>query len=211
MIVTDHLYRSPQHYRPGHIFLRKSAIVNSHFLAFICLKTVLNLDAVMAGPDDDGQIELVNDEQHTYLWQCLLFSDHEILDQQRNAFTRFLDYKDDVEHGFAESKFYPWAALTRIQAPKFLGDMIESLLGAVYLDSGGNIEVARQVLCKLGIHQILEKIVSDGMDVLHPVSRLSLFAQKNGKTVEYKFQQTKGKIVCDVVRPSCLFQPTMDQ
>ena len=39
MIVTDYLYHAPgKNYSPGHMHLRKSALVNGHLLAYICLR-----------------------------------------------------------------------------------------------------------------------------------------------------------------------------
>ncbi|EEB87155.1 hypothetical protein MPER_15614, partial [Moniliophthora perniciosa FA553] len=59
MIVNDYLYRAPgKEYSPGHIYLRKVAVVNGHILAFICLKASLTIEAEMPRPDETGAISV---------------------------------------------------------------------------------------------------------------------------------------------------------
>ncbi|KAF8963391.1 hypothetical protein BDZ97DRAFT_1919826 [Flammula alnicola] len=200
MIVTDYLYHAPgKNYSPGHMHLRKSAVVNAHILAYICLKTRTTVDAVMPHPNANGRIEVTNDAQEIYLWKCLLHSNSKVLEDQLNTFTRFRKRKDEIEESLMGGPIFPWAALTRLQAPKFFSDMIESIIGAIFLDSNGSIPLVRSILERLGIMPLLEHIVRDDVDVLHPVSRLSLWAQKRDKTIEYVIERSGGKVSCAVV------------
>lgn len=198
MIVTDYLYRAPEKYSPGHIFLRKSAMVNSHILAFLCLRACLKLTAEMAKPDYAGNIVVESEEQSVYLWQCLLHSSHQVLDDQATTWARFSKWQSEMEESFERDDIFPWAGLTRLHAAKVFSDMIESLLGAVYLDSKGNLDEVRRVLRTLGWMQILERIVRDDVDVLHPVSRVALYCSKRAKSVEYRITQKKGNVGCAV-------------
>ncbi|ESK92116.1 rna helicase rnase [Moniliophthora roreri MCA 2997] len=200
MIVNDYLYRAPgKEYSPGHIYLRKVAVVNGHILAFICLKASLTIEAGMPGPDENGAISVV-DEQHTvHLFKCLLHSSTHILEEQDNTWARFRIHRQEIEENLSEGQIFPWAALTQLQAPKFFADMIESIIGAVYLDTEGDLEVVRSVLRNLGLMQILERIVREGIDVLHPVSRLSMWAAKKGKRIEYHSSREHGNVCCSIL------------
>ncbi|KAJ7170731.1 hypothetical protein C8R43DRAFT_1094448 [Mycena crocata] len=202
MIVTEYLYRAEgKEYSPGHMFHRKSATVNAHILAYICLRTKTEIDASMpqpTGPHGARTIAMQAQLQKIYLWQCLLHSNARILDDQRNAFGRYGKRAAEIEEALVRGDIFPWAALTRLQAPKFLSDMIESLLGAVFLDAHGNLDVVRRVLRRLGLLEVLERIVRDDVDVLHPVSRLHLFASKRGSKLDFVFVQEKGDISCAV-------------
>lgn len=226
MIVTDYLYHAPgKEYSPGHMHLRKSAVVNAHFLAFICLRTCLHFDASMPRPSPDSQgdqgpvkIELAPDSQEIYLWQCLLHSSPRVLDDQSNTFIRFRKCKAVIEEALEKGIIFPWAALTRLQAPKFLSDMVESLIGAIFLDSNGDMDCVKGVLRKTGIIQILERIVRDDVDILHPVSRLSDWASKNDKEIEYKFEKSKGNVSCIIlvngkeeIRETAVYRGTASQ
>lgn len=199
MVVTDYLYRAPgKKYSPGHIHLRRSSVVNIHFLAFICLKTSLKFDAKLPRVFN-GNVRLEDDTQEITLWKCLLHSSSRVMDDQANTFSRFRNRRKEIEDALQTDTIFPWVALTRLQAPKFFSDIVESVLGAVFLDSHGDIGTARNVIAHLGILPVLERIVNDNVDVWHPVSRISQWAQKHQKTLEFKLEKEKGIMKCTVL------------
>lgn len=200
MIVTDFLYHAPgKNYSPGHMHLRKSAVVNGHFLAYICLASYTEIDAVMPRKDHQGEISEEKDKQKIHLWKCLLHSSPRILDDLTNTSFRFQRGRTEIEEALQTGTIFPWAALTRLQAPKFFSDMIESILGAVYLDSDGCMHIVKRVLRILGVMRVLQRIVADDVDILHPVSRLGMWASRHEKSVEYIFPKEKGKITCAIL------------
>ncbi|KAG6829276.1 hypothetical protein H0H92_005096 [Tricholoma furcatifolium] len=200
MIVTNYLYHAPgKNYSPGHIHLRRSAVVNAHILAYICLSSSTSTDATMPGVGQDGTIDLIPDTHEVHLWQCLLHSSPNILEDQTNSNTRYKHHKDKIQAALIIGRIFPWADLLRLQAPKFFSDMVESLIGAVFLDSNGSLDAVRSVVTKLGIMPILERIVRDDVDVLHPVSSLSIWASKLGKNLEYRYEKEKGRISCVIL------------
>jgi len=199
MVVTDYLYRAPgKNYSPGHIHLRRSALVNAHTLAYFCLRCSVTIQSSMAHPDDEGSIVLESEDNDIYLWKCLLHSSSRVMEDQATTFARFQKQKNSVEEAMTSGGIFPWAALVRLQAPKFFSDMIESLIGATFLDSEGSMDAAKGVMRRLGILQLMERIVKDDVDVLHPVSRLSMWATNADKKLEYKFPREKGNITCIV-------------
>lgn len=201
MVVTSYLYHAPgKNYSPGHMHLKKEALVNSHMLAYLCLNTSLTIDASMPTWNPEGGTTLSKDEQVIYLYQCLLHSSSVILDDQKVTYGRYEKNRKAIERGLTSEHVYPWAALTSLQAPKFISDQIESLLGAVFLDCGGNLDVVREVLKKLGHFTIMERIVREEVDVLHPISRLAIWAAKYDppKELEIKMQKIQGTVSCSV-------------
>ncbi|KAK0214136.1 hypothetical protein IW262DRAFT_1516191, partial [Armillaria fumosa] len=200
MVVSDYLYRAEgKEYSPGHMHLRKSAVVNGHILAYLCLKCCLKVRSYMPRPTGSGgqmNIQLEEEEEDIYLWKCLLHGSPRVLEDQRVTFDRFQRLSDAIAEGLENGKIYPWAALTRLQAPKFFSDMIESLIGAVFLDSEGDLERTKYVMRRIGVLPLLERIVKDDVDVLHPVSRISVWASKRGQKVKYRFTEEKGNISC---------------
>ncbi|KAF8654247.1 hypothetical protein AX16_003768 [Volvariella volvacea WC 439] len=200
MIVTDYLYHAPgKAYSPGHIHLRKAAVVNAHTLAFICLRTFAGVEATTPQVVGRRRVTFSSESQKIYLWQCLLHSSPRILEDQTNTLERYHKRKEEIEAALESGSFFPWAALLGLQAPKFFSDIVESLIGAIYLDSYGDMEEVRKVVGHLGLMEILERVVSNDLDVLHPVSRLGLWASKHSKTLEYVFSKEKGKICCTIL------------
>ncbi|KAI0632375.1 P-loop containing nucleoside triphosphate hydrolase protein [Trametes polyzona] len=202
MVVTDYLYHAPgKNYSPGDMHNKKEAAVNSHILAYVCLSTALAVPSVMPTWSPAGGLATVEDAQSVHLWQCLLHSSHRVLEDQNLTFARFEKHGPAIAHALAHDRIYPWAALTSLQAPKFISDMVESILGAVYIDSMGSLDAVKGVMRSLGLMQIIERVVVEDVDVQHPVSRLAIWAARQDpqKKVEYKFEKKKGNVKCSVL------------
>ena len=201
-IVVSHLlyHAAGKNYNPGHMYLRKVAVVNQHFLAFICLDAFTTTEAFMGRTLDDETVILEQEENVVYLWQCLLQSNSHVMEDMAVTCARYKKGKDVITEALKRGRIHPWAALTALQAPKFFSDIIESLLGAVYLDTRGDMEVVRRVLGTLGILPVLERIVAEGVDVLHPVSRLAQWASKSKpqKMIKYRFETAEKRITCTI-------------
>lgn len=195
MVVTDYLYHAEgKNFSPGYMHIYKEALVNSHLLGYICVNTSVPRQALMPNWTPEEGIQMVDDTQQLHLYQCLLHSSPRILDDQRLTFGRYEKTGDRIKHALEKGKLYPWAALTSLQAPKFLSDMLESCLGAVFLDAEGNLDVVRRVLEKLGIMRIMRRIVADEVDTLHPVSRLTIWAAKHERKWEIATEKADGNV-----------------
>lgn len=200
MIVTDFLFHAPgKNYTPGHMHIRKESLVNSHLLAFICMNTFVDIDASMPAWNAQDGVVLTTDTQRIHLYRCLLHSSPRVLDDLNVAFSRWERSGGAIQRALEEDSIYPWAALTSLQAPKFISDMLESILGAIFLDAHGDLDVIRRVLRKLGIMAVMERIVADDVDVLHPVSRLAIWAAKNQREWAIKSERLEGDISCYVL------------
>ncbi|KAG0708464.1 hypothetical protein DFH29DRAFT_892712 [Suillus ampliporus] len=198
MVITHHLYHYPgKQFSPGQMHIRKSAVVNMHFLTYICFQCSLEKDASLPRPTR-GRIVMDEETQRISLYQCLLHSSPVVFDQQRGTLARYRKVKDEIEEALLHGTTFPWAALTRLQAPKFFSDMIESIIGAVYLDSRGNLDVVRQVLRTLGIMQQLERILKDDVDVVHPLTRLNIWASREHKELTSSFEEERGHVTCTI-------------
>ncbi|KAL1692718.1 hypothetical protein GGG16DRAFT_123829 [Schizophyllum commune] len=200
MAVTPYIFASKKNYSPGHIHLRRSAAVNMHFLAFVCLRAKVAVDKHMPRPTaPDWRVQMATESQDIYLWQCMLHSSSTVIDDQNNTFARFRRLEKEISEALETGDIFPWAALTRMQAPKFFSDVVESLIGAVFLDAEGDMEIATDVIRTLGIMRVLERVVDEDLDVLHPLSRLSVWAQQSHKELELISEKEKGKAVCRVL------------
>ncbi|KAF8838265.1 hypothetical protein BDN67DRAFT_105768 [Paxillus ammoniavirescens] len=152
----------------------------------------------MPGPGPRGEVIMTPKTTQIYLFQCLQHSSSVLLETQRLTFSRFEKFKDEIKESLRTGGIFPWAALTRLQAPKVFSDMIESLVGAVYLDSEGNVDTIRQLLRSLGVLTCLERLIRDNVDVLHPVSRLSVWAARLQAEIAYDYKDEKGRVICTI-------------
>ncbi|KAF8454501.1 hypothetical protein BGX38DRAFT_1171971 [Terfezia claveryi] len=70
--------------------------------------------------------------------------------------------------------------------------MIESLLGAIFIDSHGSFDVVNAIIEKLRIHTILDKLLQDGVNHLQPIQKLGIYAAQNMNQATTKYVQNMG-------------------
>jgi len=62
-----------------------------------------------------------------------------------------------VLDAFELGSTYPWPLLLRARAPKFLSDLIESVLGAVFIGTNGDFRACARVMQRAGLFRYLER------------------------------------------------------
>lgn len=202
MLIVPHLYDAPgKNFSPGQVSLRKSSLVNSSTLGYFCLAAHVEVNTSFPELQDDGSFASVqNNDKKSYLWQHMLYTSIDIMTEQRATFDRFEKYQAEIQGAFEAGSCFPWLELVSLQVPKFYSDLLEAVIGSVFVDSGGDLDVARGVLRKLGWVGVLERIAQDDVSVQHPVSRLGQWAAKNKRKLEYVMEvdEDAGMMYCTV-------------
>ena len=55
--------------------------------------------------------------------------------------------------------------LKQLNANKMFSDMVESILGAIFIDCGQELSACRKFLQRLGLHSYAQRLVDDEIDV----------------------------------------------
>ena len=96
---------------------------------------------------------------------------------------RHMRLRDEIWRALTSERSYPWAKLRRLEANKFFSDIIESIIGAIYVDSHGDFEACEALTERIGILTYLRRIVDSDGDgkilLLHPKERLGQLADKD--------------------------------
>lgn len=204
VIVIDALFRADRQgkaFTPGELHLRKAAIVNTHLLAFLCLRAGTAIETEIGSWDYKRRGETLVKKSHTiWLSNCIDHASHQLTDKLQKARTRFNHAKQEIEQALENGKTFPWAALAQIRAPKVLSDVIESLLGAVYLDSCGDLSAVTSLLEKIGFMRVLERLISEDIELLHPISRVMEWAGKHhvADELEMKMEKTGDRAIFSI-------------
>ncbi|OHE97620.1 RNase3 domain-containing protein [Colletotrichum orchidophilum] len=164
--------------------LLKTAMVNGDFLGFLALEQSVSQDEVIVtGAGSSGkEPELHHSRFALPLWKFMRHQAPAIGLEQVNVSKRHTALRDEMIEAMEHGTTYPWALLARMQLRKFYSDVFESLLGAVYVDSG-DLEVCAGVVERFGILEYLDRILRDEVHVLHPKEELGHLA--DNKTVTY--------------------------
>ncbi|KAH7090455.1 dicer-like protein 2 [Paraphoma chrysanthemicola] len=154
----------------------RTATVNASFLAFRMFETTVTEELTDKTTKQRGY-------EHRALWQYLRSGGHEIIRSRDIASQRHQQVREQVISALQNDARYPWHLFALTSAPKVLSDIVESVIGAIFVDSHGDIDACEVFVRRLGILGCLERILRDSVDCLHPKERLGHLAVE--KDVQY--------------------------
>ncbi|CAG9980555.1 unnamed protein product [Clonostachys byssicola] len=164
----------------------KTTLVNGDFLAFIAMENGIRQEETVVTED----LEVVPEKGIIPLWNFMRHSSTTIGLEQAAVAQRHQNSREEIIQLFKTADRYPWAELARIQPRKFFSDIIEALIGAVWVDSG-SIEVCAAVVERLGIFTYLERFVRDNVEVMHPKELIGKLAGTEKVKYEASFEENK--------------------
>ena len=169
--------------------LYKTALVNGDYLGFIALEwNITQKKTDLKENPKSGSIEKVESQFALPLWRFMRHGSTGVGREQRDVERRHALLRHDILCAIESGTDYPWTLLAKIHMNKFYSDLVESLLGAVWIDSG-SMDTCKQLLDRMGILQYLHKIIQNQVHVLHPREELGILA--GDKEVKYDVQVQK--------------------
>jgi dsRNA-specific ribonuclease len=178
-VIVTRLFSADPPLKHDQMHLLKTAMVNGDFLAFISFESGVHREEAVVTDELKVETRVVT----TPLWKFMRHASTAIGLEQTMTAKRHQEVREDIRAAMETGTHYPWALLAKLQARKFFSDIVEALLGAVWVDSG-SLEVCGGVVERLGILPYLERILRDGVEVQHPKEVLGKFAV--AETVRYE-------------------------
>ncbi|KAK5268453.1 Dicer-like protein 2 [Exophiala xenobiotica] len=174
-IVKTKLFHSPLKLEPEQMTFRRHALVSHVTLAFFVLQASHERSIIEIQTD----FRTRKTEEHTAVQTVLLLDYIKRIGSRQDVESRELtvaalgEVRESILESFHHGRKFPWSELYRLRAPKSYSDIIESILAAVFIDSGGSIDTCESVLDKLGFMKLLDRFANErDLDVLHPEARL---------------------------------------
>ncbi len=151
----------------------RTTLVNAGFLGFICMSLSISETATAVSPD--GQ-SVRTTEFKQPLWSFMKHGVSRDMGVAINtARARFTALRDDIMEALWTSYTYPWGLLTRLRAEKFYSDIVEALIGAVWIDSG-SLEAVEALLENMGLLPYMRRVLEDDISILHPKEEIGRLA-----------------------------------
>lgn len=174
------------------LHLIRIALVNASFLAFLCLSLSASHARTEIVSEPGHPIITVQTNVSHHLWEYMRHTSSAIPISQQACFATYKLLQGPIVEALWQGKEYPWVLLARLDAPKYFSDIIESLLGAIYIDTSGSLTACEAFLDRLGIMTYLRRIVCEDVALLHPKEKLGQLADT--ETVKYtRHRETKGE------------------
>lgn len=141
--------------------LLRTALVNADFLAFICMEWSIKQEAIelITPADTSLPIERIAKSVEVPLWRFMRHTSPQIAAIQTATLKRHAELRDEIKSAIEHGTHYPWALLSRLQAQKFYSDLVESLLGAVWIDSG-SFDTCKEIVERMGILNYFRRILT---------------------------------------------------
>ncbi|KAG9856073.1 P-loop containing nucleoside triphosphate hydrolase protein, partial [Aureobasidium melanogenum] len=164
----------------------RQALANTHILGICCLELSFPAPRLEPTTTKTGEVAL-QETVHLHHLHDFLRCGASVHIQRKAALDRYAPLRtrilEQLEHGHE----YPWPDLVRLglhKSCKWMSDILESVLGAIYIDSSGNLAACKAFVDKLGLFKLLDRFLDEGVQVGFPRERLGLMA--NQKDVEYR-------------------------
>lgn len=183
-IIVTNAYRYKPLIPTPSLHLIRTALVNGSFLAFLCLDhraPVTRYDAVK--DRYEGFSTIITNTTYVHIWCFMRSAESSIRQAQQSCVSRYDSLREEILHALIHGKRYPWALLTKLDAPKFFSDLIESIVGAIYIDSHGSFSACQSFLENIGMMEYLRRAMDGEFALLHPKEELGQLA--NQEKVKY--------------------------
>ena len=165
--------------------LLRTALVNGDILGFLVMEwshKQQRFDVDIADGSEQQAPTLVESEFDQPLWSFMRFSSTELALEQEKTMRRHAELRGRIIAALRSGTHYPWTLFARLRAQKFFSDIFESLIGAVWVDSG-SMDQCAELLRRAGILPYLERVLRDDIHILHPKEELGRLADR--ETVKY--------------------------
>ncbi|ETS77375.1 hypothetical protein PFICI_11249 [Pestalotiopsis fici W106-1] len=162
----------------------RAACVNADLIGFLGMEWSI--------PQETSEVvdrKPVSSTMEIPFWKFMRHASSEVGALQKDAEKRRGLERGPIMDAIENSSTYPWALLAHLHIPKFFSDIFESIMGAVWLDSG-DLRDCAAIVERIGILPYLERILDQGIDVFHPKNKLGEIAEQ--KKVEYRVEIQQG-------------------
>ncbi|KAI1293352.1 RNase3 domain-containing protein [Xylaria venustula] len=184
-IIVSILWTQEPELSHSQMHLLRTACVNADFLGFLVMEWCTTQEATEICPTTLATI--VTQKTVPY-WKYMRHGSTDMARDQRIVEDRHVVERKAIRDAMDHSSEYPWPLLAHLSIPKPFSDMFESLMGAVWVDSG-SMEKCKEVVERIGILPYLRRMLSDNVDVRHPKNKLGELVGRDGSTIRYETEE----------------------
>ncbi|TLD21123.1 hypothetical protein PspLS_09029 [Pyricularia sp. CBS 133598] len=193
-VVVSRLFsvKNPAPIEHYNMHLLRTAAVNGEFLGFLAMewRTAATQRSVVVktGQGTSDELETVETPGLPLFGFLRHNASGDWVRDQRLAEERHTEMAPGIRDALEHGRRYPWDLLARLRISKVHSDVLEAIIGAVWVDSG-SLEECEKLIEGAGILRYLDRALRDDVKILHPKEELGRVAQNN--KVVYKVNKAK--------------------
>ena len=200
IVITNAFAHNPP-LHPHSLHLNRAALGNANFLGFLCLTLSIFINRFEALGNESKKITTIDSSRPFYLWMSMRFASPSIRFAQQDCLARYEIAHTTISSSLAHGNQYPWTALARLEPPKFFSDIVESILGAIFIDTHGSLSECESFLEHLGLMAYLRRVLENDIALLHPKEELGQLADQEKVSYILGKQSAEGaeRLTCAVI------------
>ncbi|KAJ5110556.1 hypothetical protein N7532_001091 [Penicillium argentinense] len=179
----DSLLSTKTDVRPGAVTLLKHAVVNGNLLGFLCMRHRAQADSIMPW---GGASPTSSEPQPLYRFLRGL-DDFMSKPNVEDCLQRYDQFNQAATDKLANGSEHPWVELQEIRPVDLLSDIVESVLGAIFVDSCFDLTPCRQFMEALGFWEILHRYIHQQVEVRNP-RNIAAAIVKNQWEVDFDYR-----------------------
>lgn len=176
ILVKERLFDSKHEFNENEMHSRHIALVNKDIFAYLTTKNGIEIEQKAVESHVRNHSAMIIEKSvrkclHDFVMKG--FMSREEVKQNRVFLDMYEKLKDDIDTALSQGERYPWTSIYALNSPKWCSDILESLTGAVFIDSGGSLDECHGVLARLGLMRIVDRAVQErDWDVQQPMRKV---------------------------------------
>ncbi|KAF2458152.1 hypothetical protein BDY21DRAFT_319388 [Lineolata rhizophorae] len=190
LLVTRSLFAHQPPLSHHKMHTLRSANVSEYLLSFVVMEHCMleTRYEIVTEQSGNGKKFLPHEKQaKRAIWQFMRHSSVDVADHQQRVVARHEALREQVNSALWTADEFPWHSMVQIGADKFFSDLVESVLGAIYVDSLGDLSACSDFVESLNIMDIMKRLLADNVDCTHPKEMLGQLAVTD--TVKYYIRE----------------------
>ncbi|GAB1207574.1 hypothetical protein APSETT445_006298 [Aspergillus pseudonomiae] len=168
LVVVRYLHRQKSFISSKRLQSLKSAVTNNMFLTFICLTFYWEKEHDTIEADSMGTPRVIRTRDRVLLYNFLRSQSQTLSAKVSSLEGTFTSHLHIVKGDLWERGIYPWAGLSAFRDLKVLSDIVQSVFGAIYIDSLASLQKCETLAERMGILPLLEHFISHNVVTDHP-------------------------------------------
>ncbi|KAK3643224.1 Dicer-like protein 2 [Elasticomyces elasticus] len=193
LIIVPKLHAHPQKLRHYQMHSIHEALVNGLFLGYCSMRYSIpqQQNSIVKGPTGCA----VQQEAKILHLHDFIRASGQLLDAKQASLEAFEKYGELIEHTLQAGHKYPWPDLLAMAPQKFFSDIVESILGAIYVDTRGNLAACEVFLDNLGVMAQMRALLAGDMETMQPKERLGVAAGNEAVKYINTAEKVDGRLV----------------
>ncbi|KAL2813874.1 hypothetical protein BJX63DRAFT_442742 [Aspergillus granulosus] len=177
MIVVDYLQRQCGNMTTDRLQSLKAAVTNNRILAFFCLNFGTEVQKNDIITDEPANIRTTIKRHSLTMRNFLQFHGQELAYRLSESISS-TDFCA-IQIALQTSQKYPWVGLSNFPRHSPLSDVVQSVFGAIYVDSHANMHDCELLAQRMGILPTLQGFIDRNVVTDHPKKILSTLRPKS--------------------------------